>query len=87
MSLQQTVDGILNAGVEIYTAKQVASNNADLARQDERQRVTGEFEERFFEERERQADGFAAKSQELLKIGAIGFLAFAGLVIASRVRG
>ena len=85
MSLQSTVDGILNLGAEIYRADKQADNQADLVRADEREKVTGEFQERFFEERQVQSEALVANSQMLLKYGVFAVLGFAGIMFAVKV--
>ena len=85
MSLQQTVDGLLNLGAQVYTAKNQAETEAELARADERRTATDEFQERLFEERQTQANAVAAQGQNLIKYGVFGLLGFGALMIGLKV--
>ena len=86
MSFLDTVDGLIQQGAEIYTSKEIAKNSADVVRADERRKVSGEFEERFFEERQTAASEMAVQGQQLLKFGVLGFLGVGALVLLVRVR-
>ena len=81
MSLQKTVDGLINLGAQVYTAKNQAETEAELARADERRIATDEFQERLFEERQTQANAIASQGQNLLKYGVFGLLGFGALMI------
>ena len=85
MSLQETVDGLLNLGAQVYTAKNQAETEAELARADERRTATDEFQERLFEERQTQANAVAAQGQNLIKYGVFGLLGFGALMIGLKV--
>jgi len=87
MSFQSTVDGLLNAGIEIYTSKELSKNQSEIIRDDERRKVSGEFEERFFEERQSQSNALAAQGQDLIKIGGFVLLGVTALVLVLRVKG
>ena len=86
MSFLDTVDGLIQQGAEIYTSKEIAKNNADVVRADERRKATGEFEERFFEERQTVASEMAAQGQQLLKFGVFGLLGVGALMLIVRTR-
>lgn len=85
MSFLDTVDGLIQQGAQIYTSKEIAKNNADVVRADERLKVSGEFEERFFEERQVAAGEMAAQGQQLLKFGVIGLAGVTALVFIMKV--
>ncbi len=85
MSLQKTVDGLINLGAQVYTAKNQAETEAELARADERRIATDEFQERLFEERQTQANAIASQGQNLLKYGVFGLLGFGALMIGLKV--
>ena len=85
MSLQKTVDGLLNLGAQVYQADRQADTRADLARAEARNAASDEFTERLFEERQTQANAVAATGQNLMKYGVFAVLGFAGIMIAAKV--
>lgn len=86
MSLQKTIDGLLNVGVQVYTADRQANTEAELARFDERDKARAEFTEQLFEEREARAQAVTMQGQNLIKFGVIGLLAVGGLMLLVRAR-
>ena len=85
MSFLDTVDGLIQQGAKIYTSKEISKNNADVVRADERRKVSGEFQERFFEERQVAAGEMVAQGQQLLKYGVIGLAGVTAAVFIFKV--
>ena len=84
MSFQDTVDGLLELGSNVYLAKKQAETQEELIRANERNLASDDFQERLFEERQVQASKMSETAGTLLKYGAFAIFGFAALVMIKR---
>ena len=84
MSFQDTVDGLLELGSNVYLAKKQAETQEELIRASERNLASDDFQERLFEERQVQASKMSETAGTLLKYGAFAIFGVAALVLIKR---